>query len=600
MSLIIGVNMDDQNIPQPENLSDEAKEKLEEMKNILENFKDKLLEKFENYLTGVALLPPPKDENQQVDKSKINVLVTIDDSDSINSNKQELKEKAEKAINKRAQSINKTLAPQVMLHSEIWQSCFDSKYEILQLVAMSAPVYDAGILSALKIGEVHKNMILKKFEKYIVSYILVGSLPRGEATSTSDIDAWIIIDDTDVKKMTRAELKDKLRSIILSMAFEAGEVTGIQNKLNCQVHILTDVWDSIKEANPVIFTFLRDGIPFYDKGIFMPWKQLLKMGKIKPSQEAIDMFMSSGDQILKRVEYKIKEIGMEDIYSSILGPSQAALMLYGIPPPSPKETAKLMDEVFVRKEKLLEEKYTKILSETIQVRKDLEHGTMDKISGKKIDSLISNAEKYLKRVNKLFKQIEQETQKERFSQTYDDVITVVRDALKTVGVKYKEKTLVEDFKKSLVNSGEIPQKYLTILEEIVNAKKDFDSKKLLKSDIEKLNKKCSDLIRHLVEYMQRKRSIEYSKAKLSFKHGDKYGELIMLEEGIYLIPDTQDNVVYSAEESSKGGLKNVKETDMKKMEEDMANKRPKSITIKQQLLEDLKKHVGKDVEVLFS
>ena len=43
-----------------------------------------------------------------------------------------------------------------------------------------------------------------------------------------------------------------------------------------------------------------------------------------------------------------------DIYYAILTPSQAALMLHGIPPPAPKETASLMREIFVHKEKLLQ------------------------------------------------------------------------------------------------------------------------------------------------------------------------------------------------------------------------------------------------------
>ena len=75
-------------------------------------------------------------------------------------------------------------------------------------------------------------MVLKKFEKYIVSYVLAGSLVQGRATKTSDIDVWVVIDDTDVKRMTRAELKDKLRAIIIGMGIEAGDLTGIQNKLN--------------------------------------------------------------------------------------------------------------------------------------------------------------------------------------------------------------------------------------------------------------------------------------------------------------------------------------------------------------------------------
>ena len=590
---------------EPANLSEEAKQKLEQMKGKLEKFKDELLSKFENYLVGVALLPPPKEgqDGEKVDKNKVNVLVVVDDSDSIRQNKQELKEKVERAVQKRAEKIDKNLAPQVMMQGELWMSCLDQKYDILQLIAMSAPAYDTGLLGGVKPSEVHKNMVLKKFEKYIVSYVLTGSLVRGEATETSDVDVMVIIDDTDVKKMTRAELKDKLRGIIVGMGMEAGEATGMPNKLNIQVYILTDFWDNLKEANPVIFTLLRDGIPFYDRGTFIPWKQLLQMGKIKPSQEAIDMFMSSGDQMIRRVEHKIKEIGMEDIYYSILTPSQAALMLYGIPPPAPRETARLMDEIFVKKENMLEEKYVQILSDTIQVRKDIEHGTMEKVSGKKVDQMIKNAEKYLKRIEKLFKQIEGSSEKGKIKQIYDDVITVTRDVLKTIGAKKAtEKNIVEEFKNSAVSTGEIPQKYLTYLKDVIKAKKDYSENKLNKSDIEKVSKKSNEYVRYMVEFMQRKRGAELEKSKVRIKHGDKYAEVIMLKDSAFIIPnvDEQEKTVKKGE-IKESGIKNIKDSSDKEMESEIANaKLPNKAVLKEQMIEDLKEFFGKEIEILLS
>ena len=296
-------------------LPKDVQEKLEAIKSKLEKFHKKILEKFDKYIVGVALMPPPKPEELQQlqqlqnpqmpapavppapapeDKDKIHVLVLVDDSDSKTMSKIELKDKLTAIIISIGKEIDPNITPQTLILSELWQNCFDAKYELLQLIALSAPIYDTGMLQAIKIAEVHKTMVLKKFEKYIVSYVLAGSLVQGKATPTSDIDVWIVIDDTDVKRMTRVELKDKLRAIIIGMGIEAGELTGIKNKINIQVYILTDFWDSLKEANPVIFTLLRDGVPFYDRGIFMPWKQLLKMGKIKPSAEAIDIFMGSG------------------------------------------------------------------------------------------------------------------------------------------------------------------------------------------------------------------------------------------------------------------------------------------------------------------
>ena len=69
----------------------------------------------------------------------------------------------------------------------------------------------------------------------------------------------------------------------------------------------------------------------------MPWKALLKMGKLKPSPEAIDMFMSMGDKTVKRAKATLLDILIHDIYWSIITPSQALLMLYGSPPPTPKK-----------------------------------------------------------------------------------------------------------------------------------------------------------------------------------------------------------------------------------------------------------------------
>ncbi len=341
---------------QEDALPREMKEKFQKVKPKLEKLTKKILEKFDTYIQGVALLPDQKDDKGNVDTSKINVMILIDDSDSKKMSKYELKDKLSKIIATTADDIDKNIKTETIIVSELWQSCYDQKLDLVNVISMCAPVYDRGILSGFKISEVHKRMVIKKFEKYIVSYCIAGAFTKGRITQDSDIDVYVVIDDTDVKKMTRVELKDKLRAIIISMGYDAKQIAGVNREFHIQVYILTDFWDSLKEAHPVIFDLLRDGVPLYDRGIFMPWKQLLMMGKIRPSDEAIDMFMSSGEQIQSRIKYKLREIAMEDVFLSIQTPSQAALMTYGLPPPAPKETPKVMEEVFVKKEKILEKK----------------------------------------------------------------------------------------------------------------------------------------------------------------------------------------------------------------------------------------------------
>jgi uncharacterized protein (UPF0332 family)/predicted nucleotidyltransferase len=590
-------------IPDVSKLPKEAQEKLKQIKAKLEKFKKQVLSKFDKYIVGISLLPPPRPkEGEKIDPNKIEVIVLVDDSDSKKMSKGELKDKLGSIIINIGKEIDPNLVPRTIILSELWQNCYDAKYDLLSLVAMSAPVHDTGMLQAIKIAEVHKNMVIKKFEKYIVSYVLAGSLVQGRATKTSDIDVWIVIDDTDVKRMTRAELKDKLRAIIIGMGIEAGEITNVKNKINIQVYILTDFWDSLKEANPVIFTLLRDGVPFYDRGIFMPWKQLLRMGKIKPSAEAIDMFMASGEQMVKRVKTELKNIGMEDTYYAILTPSQAALMLYGIPPPAPKETATLMDDIFVKKEKLLEKKFVDILERNIQLRKDIEHGTKKDLTGKEVDVLLKDAESYLKRIKRLFTQIEKTKEEEDMVHVYESIVTIIRDVLRMEGIeRVADEEVVKIFEDELIAQGKIPAKFLRILNEIVQAKRDYDDKKLTKQEVERVKKDSGIFIKFLVEYMQRKRGRELNRAKIRVKHGNKYGEVLLLDNVAFIIHDIdkEEKDISKAKINGDGTLGTPKRTDLEEMEKHIAKaKIPPKTFIKEKLFEHLKGIFGKDVEIL--
>lgn len=584
-------------------LPPEVQKKLKAIKEKVEKFKKKVLGKFEKYVLGIALLPPEKPKEGEKPSDKINTLILIDDSDSKEMEKEELSEKLSKIIEEMAKEVDKNIQVETIILSELWQDCSDGKYDYLQMIAMSAPIYDKGMLAAIKISEIHKQMVLKKFEKYIVSYVLAGSFVQGKP-NPHDIDIYIVIDDTDVKRMTRVELKDKLRAIIIGMAIEAGNITGIEGKLHVQVYILTDFWDSLKEANPIILTFLRDGVPFYDRGVFTAWKQLLKMGKIKPSLEAIDMYMSSGEQVIERVRYKLNEVGMEDIFYAILTPSQAALMLYGLPPPTPRETSVQMREIFVKKENLLEDEYVKILERAFKLRKEMEYEKKKQISGKEIDVLLKDAEKFLARMKKLYEQIDKMKENENMVHIYESCITIIRDVLRAEGLeRVKDIEAISMFKTELVNTGKIPERYARILGNIVKAKKSYDTNKLTRTEIEKAMKESREFFKFLVEYIQRKRGQELERTKIRIKHGDKYGEVTLLEDTAYIIYDidAQEKEITKAKIKPDGSLASVTKSSLEEYEKDLSKVEiPKKAFIKHPIFEDLKKIFGEGMEVLIN
>ena len=137
-------------------------------------------------------------------------------------------------------------------------------------------------------------------------------------------------------------IKERLRGIIYQYVAEASALAGVENKLEPQIYLLTDFWEAVKDAHPVIFTFIRDGVLLYDRGTFMPWITLLHMVILKPSPEAFDMFMSMVDNTTKRAERTLLEIVIGEIYWGVITPSQALLMLYGLPPPTPKQVVSEM------------------------------------------------------------------------------------------------------------------------------------------------------------------------------------------------------------------------------------------------------------------
>ena len=399
---------------------------------------------------------------------------------------------------------------------DVWETSLDSKFEMVNAIGMSYPLYDKGMLSSLRVAEIHKSLVLQKFDKYVVSYVIAGSLVRGEFTKESDVDAFIIINDTDVKRMPRLELKERLRGMIHQYIAEATAIAGVKkNVLNVQIYLLTDFWESVKDAHPVMFTFIRDGVPLYDKGTFLPWKALLKMGRLKPSPEAIDMFMSMGDKTIKRAKATLMDILVHDIYWGVLTPSQALLMLYGLPPPTPKQTLSEMKKIFVDKEKMLEVKYIQILEEIVSLYKDYEHEKLKEITGTKLDKLMTNTEDYLKRLKELREQIEKRMQEKTVEQVYKDVFGLL-EAI--TGKKSQTATLVEFDK--LVKEGKFTQHDRRILDEVIKSKSEFKKGKLNSHKIHETRKNAAMLTSDLVDYSQRADLANTEKGRMRLKYKD--------------------------------------------------------------------------------
>ncbi len=567
------------------NLTPEQEKEMQKARENLDSLKKFILQKYK-FIAAIGIIPPQAanifdEENELTPEEKkekpMHLVIVLPDDKEKEFNNIRLE------IVKKIKEDKQKIWLNLFLEKDLWEICMDSKYEIIEAIGMSFPLHDKGILGALRVAEIHKSLVLKKFEKYVYSYVIGGSLVRGEAVKESDVDVYVIIDDTDVKRMPRLELKEKLRNIIYSYIMQAGELAGVKNPLNVQVYLLTEFWEGVKDANPIFYTFLRDGVPLYDRGGFLPWKLLLRMGKIKPSPESIDMFMSMGDKTTDIVKRRLLDIVIGDIYWGVITPSQALLMLYGLPPTTIQETVREMKRIFVDKEKMLEKKYADILEDiAIKYYKGYEHGKVKEVSGKEVDKLLKDFEDYLKRLKELRQDIEKKMQEKTFEEIYENVFKI----LKSLFGKKSESNLINEYEKEIVNKAKGNPRFIHTLKELCDIKKKYKTKKApSKYVFERLRKDSVYLIDSLIEYGQRKDMglLEKTKVVISYKKEgkDAHADLFLTKPAFLVEGSDFKKVVEKIEESNANEFNNV-----------LAKNKGHRITIDNKILKLLKKELG--------
>src|SRR3989344_7181460 len=183
-------------------LPEKTKREMEKTQAELDNFKKKALKEFP-FILSIGIVPPqavPKFEEElkeevEIKEKLMHLIIVIPEE----------KYKEIPKIKPKLIELIKDNDPKVWLHIitpvDVWNYCLDSKFDIVEAIGLSFPLHDKGLLGALRVANIHKSLVLRKFEKYIVSYVIAGSLVTGTATKTSDVDVYIVIDDTDVKRM---------------------------------------------------------------------------------------------------------------------------------------------------------------------------------------------------------------------------------------------------------------------------------------------------------------------------------------------------------------------------------------------------------------
>ena len=280
-----------------------------------------------------------------------------------------------------------------------------------------------------KIGQEFSQKLIAKFKKTVKAVVIYGSTATGKQNKKSDIDVFVIMDDTKVEQEIPPEIKERIWNEMLRLAKDTNELITLQAFM-----FITEFWENLRVAEPVLIAILRNGVPVFDVGVFMPAKRMLLRGKIPTTYEAVDKKITAAPQFVEFAQGRIKSAG-HYLEQAMATAGNAALMFMGKMPVNKEDVPKTLQRTFVDQQ-LLEARYVKGAEEIRVFAKSLEHKKGDELKdvGAETDKHLKMTDDYVKRMQKLIKELEQRKKSSVIMRTYKTFLKANVGALKYIGV----------------------------------------------------------------------------------------------------------------------------------------------------------------------
>ncbi|OIP32449.1 MAG: hypothetical protein AUK23_04325 [Deltaproteobacteria bacterium CG2_30_43_15] len=338
-----------------------------------------------------------------------------------------------------------------------------------------------------------KDKVLKKYENKIKCIVVMGSVVRDEFKPKSDIDIFIVADDTE-KPMSFGQ-KQKMDSDILKMAKDISPNLSFQ-----PLYTLTEFMDYARIGHPIIYNFIKEGHAVFDVGFFTPFQRLLNDGRIPMTREAIEAYMDGAPKKLMRAKTVKLLMLAEDCFYAMLNSAQAVLMFLGVEPPVPNKAYDAVKKYLVEPG-LLEEEYAEQLREIIEIRKKIEHKEMMDAAGQFVDDWIDKSDKFIDKMYDLLTVLEEKKKSKVLERTEDVMRKAAAAALKSVNkLPKKEEDVPQEFRKQFIDNKLIDGYYWDVWKK-VGIMKDLAGKgkadKIPEKDVYQMREYVRTMIRDL-------------------------------------------------------------------------------------------------------
>ncbi|MCA9478517.1 MAG: nucleotidyltransferase domain-containing protein, partial [Nanoarchaeota archaeon] len=146
----------------------------------------------------------------------------------------------------------------------------------------------------LELARKFSNELRKELGDLLKGTVLFGSAARGGKKEGSDVDILIILNDLQI--VLSKDVVSGLRVLIENVAAR------ISNQFHLTTMHLSEFWDYARQGDPIIVNILREGMPVYDEGFFLPMQTLLDEGKIRPTKEAVWAYYLRAPKTIKSAQ----------------------------------------------------------------------------------------------------------------------------------------------------------------------------------------------------------------------------------------------------------------------------------------------------------
>jgi len=232
------------------------------------------------------------------------------------------------------------------------------------------------------------NEARKQYGDIIKCVLIFGSAAKGTMKKTSDIDTWVVLDDTATKS---TDDLDKVNTHLYLIAHELKDV-------HIQTTTLTEFWQWVKMGSPELVNFLRYGLPIYDTGFIKPVQRMLQMGLLPPSEETIKLKAKASEMRLKKIKLDIKSM-IFDLRYTATDIIQSVVMYYYKAQPDQKAIPEFLEKLI--KEKKLEKQYLDKYEELNKLWKDIDHKITKKVTTEHLQKALELTSDIIDRFKKL-------------------------------------------------------------------------------------------------------------------------------------------------------------------------------------------------------